>query len=216
VDIKAFDREAYRRLANTPDLEGVLDSARRAKKAHGLHVECVTNLVPGFNDEEAQLRALADWIVAELGPETPWHVTRFIPHLDLGHVPPTPVATLERARAIGRGQKRGSTDAHRFPQMNRSPESGFKPSRWRLVVCANLYYYASEGCFSEHIFGCVGSQLVWCLGFECSNSLRIPGLVEAEGGTPQAPLGNLWTRLFSATFQAIPPRTPGATPVARC
>ena len=54
-----------------------------------------------------------------------------------------------------------------------------------------MYYYASECCFSEHIFGCVGSQLVWCLGFACSNSLRIPGLVEAEGGTPEAPPGTL-------------------------
>jgi pyruvate formate lyase activating enzyme len=101
VDIKAFDREAYRRLANIADYEGVLESAERAKKGHGLHVECVTNLVPSFNDDEAQLQALADWIVGALGAETPWHVTRFVPHLHLADVPPTPVATLERARAIG-------------------------------------------------------------------------------------------------------------------
>ena len=101
VDIKAFDRDTYRRLANTDDLEGVLDSAERARKAHGLHVECVTNLVPGHNDGDAQLTALADWIVATLGPDTPWHVTRFIPHHGLSRVPATPVETLERAHAIG-------------------------------------------------------------------------------------------------------------------
>jgi len=101
VDIKAFDRDTCRQLANTADFEGVLDSAVRAKEAHGLHVECVTNVVPGFNDGEAQLRALADWIVEALGADTPWHVTRFVPHLDLSHVPPTPVAALEWARAIG-------------------------------------------------------------------------------------------------------------------
>ncbi len=101
VDIKAFGRDTYLRLANIADFEGVLHSAERAKKAHGLHLECVTNIVPGFNDDEAQLRSLADWIVASLGADTPWHVTRFVPHLDLRRVPPTPVATLERARAIG-------------------------------------------------------------------------------------------------------------------
>ncbi len=101
VDIKAFSRHAYQSLANIADFEGVLESAERAKRVHGLHVECVTNIVPGFNDDEAQLRSLADWIVALLGADTPWHVTRFVPHLDLRHVPTTPVATLERARAIG-------------------------------------------------------------------------------------------------------------------
>ncbi len=102
VDIKAFDREAYRKLANIADFEGILESAERAKKHHGLHVECVTNIVPGYNDDAAQLGALAAWIAAALGPDTPWHVTRFVPHLDLADVPATPVATLERAHAIGR------------------------------------------------------------------------------------------------------------------
>ncbi|MBM4033113.1 MAG: AmmeMemoRadiSam system radical SAM enzyme [Planctomycetes bacterium] len=101
VDIKAFDREAYLRLANIADFDGVLDSAERAKKLHRLHVECVTNIVPGINDDDAQLGGLARWIAGTLGHDTPWHVTRFIPHLDLRHLPPTPVATLERAAAIG-------------------------------------------------------------------------------------------------------------------
>jgi len=101
VDIKAFNRETYRRLANITDFEGVLETAERAKQAHGLHVECVTNIVPGYNDDEAQLGDLAGWIVRALGPDTPWHVTRFVPHRDLSHVPATPIATLERAHGIG-------------------------------------------------------------------------------------------------------------------
>ncbi|MEK7816993.1 MAG: AmmeMemoRadiSam system radical SAM enzyme, partial [Actinomycetota bacterium] len=38
----------------------------------------------------------------ELGEKTPWHVTRFYPYLELSHLPPTPIATLERAMEIGR------------------------------------------------------------------------------------------------------------------
>ncbi|MFW6108254.1 MAG: AmmeMemoRadiSam system radical SAM enzyme [bacterium] len=102
VDIKAFDADTYQRLARVRDFEKVLAAAERARTTHGLHVECVTNLVPGHNDDEAQLRALADWVAHTLGPGTPWHVTRFAPHADLADVRPTPVATLERARAIGR------------------------------------------------------------------------------------------------------------------
>ena len=100
VDIKAFDADTYQRLANIRDFEKVLATAQRAKATHGLHVECVTNLVPGLNDDDAQLGALAHWIVGTLGPDTPWHLTRFLPHADLADVPPTPVATLERAHGI--------------------------------------------------------------------------------------------------------------------
>jgi pyruvate formate lyase activating enzyme len=66
-----------------------------------MHLEVITNLVPQLNDDDQQLRGIASWIYQELGPDTPWHVTRFIPHLHLSHLPPTPVKTLERARQVG-------------------------------------------------------------------------------------------------------------------
>jgi pyruvate formate lyase activating enzyme len=67
-----------------------------------MHVEVVTNIIPTMNDDEEQLRGIAVWIRTELGELTPWHVTRFHPHHLMGHLPPTPVATLERALTIGR------------------------------------------------------------------------------------------------------------------
>ena len=45
--------------------------------------------------------ALAGFIAAELGPDTPWHVSRFHPVYRLTDRPPTPVATLVGARDIG-------------------------------------------------------------------------------------------------------------------
>jgi pyruvate formate lyase activating enzyme len=59
-------------------------------------------VVPTVNDSEDELRAMARWIATDLGPETPWHVTRFIPYLEFADLPATPVETLERAREIGR------------------------------------------------------------------------------------------------------------------
>jgi pyruvate formate lyase activating enzyme len=47
---------------------------------------------------------MASWIYKELGRDTPWHITRFYPHLDLSHVNPTPVKTLEKFRQIGLNQ----------------------------------------------------------------------------------------------------------------
>jgi pyruvate formate lyase activating enzyme len=36
-----------------------------------------------------------------LGVDTPWHVTRFFPHLSLRNIQPTPIVRLETARTIG-------------------------------------------------------------------------------------------------------------------
>lgn len=102
VDVKGMTNEAYRHLCKVPTVSPVLRAAERAKHVHGMHVEVVTNVVPTVNDDEAQLTALAAWIASELGPETPWHITRFFPYLDFAHLPPTPLPTLRRAREIGR------------------------------------------------------------------------------------------------------------------
>jgi pyruvate formate lyase activating enzyme len=48
-----------------------------------MHVEVVTNIIPGFNDDDRELRGIASWIKISLGEDTPWHVTRFYPHLHL-------------------------------------------------------------------------------------------------------------------------------------
>lgn len=102
VDVKGMTADAVRRLCRIPDPAPVLRAAERAKRFHHLHVEVVTNVVPGINDDEEQLRATAEWISGELGPDTPWHITRFFPYLDFADVPPTPLETLRRAREIGR------------------------------------------------------------------------------------------------------------------
>jgi pyruvate formate lyase activating enzyme len=102
VDVKGMTDEAYRTLCRVPMVAPILRAAERAKHVHGMHVEVVTNVVPGINDDEAQLTALAEWIATSLDVDTPWHITRFFPYLDFADLPPTPLATLRRAREIGR------------------------------------------------------------------------------------------------------------------
>jgi hypothetical protein len=83
------------------DYRKILEITKKAKE-HGMHVEVVTNIIPRINDDEKELRDIASWIKDTIGPETPWHVTRFYPHLELSHLPPTPLAVLERAWSIGK------------------------------------------------------------------------------------------------------------------
>lgn len=101
VDIKGFSREFYRKIADIVDFEPILENALRAKSKWNMHVEVVTNVIPGFNDDEIELGRLATWIASRLGKRTPWHVTRFVPYLELSDVPCTPVETLNRVRKIG-------------------------------------------------------------------------------------------------------------------
>jgi pyruvate formate lyase activating enzyme len=102
VDVKGFSDSVYSELAKVQKWRGILDVAKRAKEKWGMHVEVVTNIIHGLNDDEQQLRNLAKWICGELGELTPWHVTRSYPQYDMMDMRPTPVATLERAYSIGK------------------------------------------------------------------------------------------------------------------
>jgi len=101
MDLKGFSRETYSSLAHIEDFSPILNAARGAKEKWGMHVEIITNVIPGINDSKDELGEIATWIVDHLSWDTPWHVTRFYPHFHLSHLPPTPVETLEKGRKIG-------------------------------------------------------------------------------------------------------------------
>ena len=102
VDVKGFSADFYRRIAKITHWEGILENAERAQKKWQMHVEVVTNITPGQNDDDIQLKGIAGWIKAQLGELTPWHVTRFYPQYNELDIPPTPIATLEKAIRIGK------------------------------------------------------------------------------------------------------------------
>jgi len=101
VDVKGFSDQTYLKIGQIQGFKGILEVIQMAKK-FGKHVEIVTNIIPGFNDQETELRELAWWIKNHLGPDTPWHVTAFFPHHQLSHLPPTPTSRLEMGWSIGK------------------------------------------------------------------------------------------------------------------
>ena len=101
VDIKGFTKEFYQKLAKVSNFETILDATKRAKEKWNMHVEAITLVIPGWNDDDKQLKDIANWIKNNLGDQTPWHVTRFTPQLELKEIHMTPVETLEKARQIG-------------------------------------------------------------------------------------------------------------------
>ena len=102
VDLKSMDDRFYWELASVRHVQGILDVTVRAKDKWKMHIECVTNVIPGWNDSDENLHRTAEWIRDNLGEETPWHVTRFFPYGKLSNVPPTPPETLYGAQKIGK------------------------------------------------------------------------------------------------------------------
>jgi pyruvate formate lyase activating enzyme len=102
VDIKGFSKTTYKNISGIARYEDILEMAKRAKFHWKMHVECITNVTPTINDSDKEIRDIASWIKTELGEFTPWHITRFYPHLDLSHLPPTPIKKLEHAYEIGK------------------------------------------------------------------------------------------------------------------
>jgi len=103
IDLKGYSEDFYRNVCSA-ELRPVLNSIRQIAQS-GKHLEIVNLVVPTLNDSDRMLRGLVDWVLGEIGPDVPIHFTRFHPDYQLLHLPPTPVATLERSRdyAISKG-----------------------------------------------------------------------------------------------------------------
>ena len=69
-------------------------------KRKGIHVEVTTLLIPDLNDDPDEIRALCRFLVENLGPDTPLHISRFFPHYKSEFKPPTPIKTRLMARDI--------------------------------------------------------------------------------------------------------------------
>ena len=103
VDLKGFTDRFYKTLCGGR-LDAVLETLMYLKRETSVWLEITTLLIPGENDSDDELRALACWVAKELGPEVPLHFTAFHPDYKLMDHPQTPPETLTRARRIALGE----------------------------------------------------------------------------------------------------------------
>ena len=99
IDLKAFSERFYQEVCGAR-LAPVLENLKTIRSL-GWHLEVTTLVIPDLNDSKEELSAIAGFIAKELGAHTPWHVSRFHPTYRLTDRGPTPVESLERARAAG-------------------------------------------------------------------------------------------------------------------
>lgn len=98
VDLKGFTETFYREMCSG-ELAPVLETLKTLKKEK-IHLEITNLVIPTYNDDMSVIREMCTWVKKELGADTPIHFSRFYPLYKLKSLPPTPVATLEKAREV--------------------------------------------------------------------------------------------------------------------
>ena len=99
VDLKGFTEKFYFQQTGG-HLAPVLDTLQYLKHETDCWFEITTLLIPGHNDSNDEIESLSSWVADCLGPDVPLHFTAFHPDYKMMDVPPTPPATLRRARTI--------------------------------------------------------------------------------------------------------------------
>ena len=97
VDIKSMDDNFYKKYCHGK-LAPVLENVKTAKEK-GIHIELTNLVIPTISDSKENFEKLTDWIVDNVGADTPLHFSRYFPHHKFS-IPPTPIATLKLAKEI--------------------------------------------------------------------------------------------------------------------
>ena len=101
IDLKAFTESFYHKICGA-HLEQVLETIAWVYHETDVWMELTTLLIPGKNDSPAEIEAMCQWVVEQLGPDVPMHFTAFHPDWKMRDIPNTPAHTLTEARAIAK------------------------------------------------------------------------------------------------------------------
>ena len=96
IDIKAMTDEFYRKICGVKSVQPVLDTAKYFKE-NGMHVEITNLIIPDLNDKKDDIKKLCDWVVENLGENTPTHFSAYHPDFQAPSSKRTPAKTLDLA-----------------------------------------------------------------------------------------------------------------------
>ncbi len=101
IDLKAFTEDFYHRVC-AGSLRPVLETLDYVANQTDTWIEITTLLIPDLNDSDDEMRAMAKWVVDNLGRDIPHHFTAFHPDYKMRDRTHTPAETLGRARDVAR------------------------------------------------------------------------------------------------------------------
>jgi len=99
IDLKSWNDHYYKTVLKG-GLEGVKETLKRMA-GEGIWLEVTTLIIPGENDSDQDLHAMATFIADTLGRHVPWHLSAFHPDYKMREHQPTAIETLIRAKKIG-------------------------------------------------------------------------------------------------------------------
>jgi len=141
IDLKAYSHEVYRTMT-TAELDPVLDTIKAAA-ASNVWLEIANLVVPGYNDNDAMVRRMAEWIIANCGANTPLHMSRFFPQYRFRHIEPTPKDTLLRLRKVA--YNAGMKYVYLGNMGGDPAESTYCPKCWMKVIERVGYRVSNKG-----------------------------------------------------------------------
>ena len=116
---------------NSGKLDTVLNSLKVYKEMN-VWLEITNLVIPGWTDDFNMISRMCDWLVQNGFTENPLHFIRFHPEYRLTQVPPTPIATLDRAREIA--LKAGLKYVYIGNVANTPAENTYCPKCGKIVV----------------------------------------------------------------------------------
>ncbi len=165
VDLKSFNDSFYYKLCGA-HLQPILETLEYICHETDTWLELTTLIIPGENDSEAELQAMTQWVVENLGPDVPMHFTAFHPDWKMQQHRATPHETLVRARTIA--MRNGVRFAYTGNVRDREGGSSWCPGCGELLIERNGYQIGQWGLDGQS--GCQG----------CGE--RIPGVFSAAPG----------------------------------
>jgi len=99
IDLKGFTEDFYQKVTGS-HIEPVLETIFYIHQETEVWLELTTLLIPGLNDSSAEIEAMTEWVVDNIGPDVPMHFTAFHPDWKMRDLPPTSPDSLTRAREI--------------------------------------------------------------------------------------------------------------------
>lgn len=158
IDLKSMSDDFY--ITNCgARLKPVLDALVIAKD--NLFLEVTNLVIPTLNDSDEQLIALARWIKNYLGDDTPLHFSRFFPQYKMNNLPPTPPATLLKAKEIAESE--GMKFVYIGNLSTDNGENTYCPSCKALLVERQGYYIKQNNLINGKCPECnLSVSGIWC------------------------------------------------------
>ncbi|TFF89627.1 MAG: AmmeMemoRadiSam system radical SAM enzyme [Promethearchaeota archaeon] len=101
IDIKAMTDDFYKKICGVKSVQPVLDTAKFFKE-NGIFVEITNLVIPNWNDKKEDIEKLVNWVLENLGENTPLHFSAYHPDFKAPSEKRTSAKTLDTAYKLAK------------------------------------------------------------------------------------------------------------------